>query len=73
MLMVFPDTVTFPCQVNVKVIESAIKVDEPVILPFASTCSVRWLTVTLVPDESVIEPLTTPFASIATVRAPFTG
>ena len=73
MLIVFPDTVTFPCQLNVKVIESATKVDEPVILPFASTCSVLWVTVTLVPDELVIEPLTTPFASIASVRVPSTG
>jgi len=73
MLKEFPDTVTFPCQLNVILVEFTVKVDEPVILPFASTCMVLWVTVTLVPDEFVMEPVTTPFASMATVRVPSTG
>jgi hypothetical protein len=70
MLKELPETVIFPCQLNVKLVELTVKVDEPVMLPFASTCMVLSLTVTLVPDELVKEPLTTPFASMASVRSP---
>ena len=70
MLKELPDTIIFPCQLNVKLVEFTVKDDEPVILPFASTCMVLWVTVTLLPDESVKEPLTTPFASMASVRLP---
>ena len=69
----FPDAVIFPCQFVMKVVPLTIKLAVPVKLPFGSTCSVLWVTVTLVPDELVIEPLTTPFASIASVRVPSTG
>ena len=70
--MVVPDTVTFPCQVNVKVVVSSTKLDVPVTLPLESIFMecVAEPTAPLVP---VIEPVTLPFASIVSVRSPPTS
>jgi hypothetical protein len=72
MLMVSPDTVTVPCQVNVKFVVPNTKVEVPLILPFGSTCK-ELTALPTAPFVPVIELLTLPFASIDTVRVPPTS
>jgi len=72
MLMVSPDTVTVPCQLNIKVVVPNTKLEVPLILPFGSTCK-ELTALPTAPFVPVIELVTLPFASIDTVRVPPTS
>ena len=69
MLKEFADWVIFPCQVAERVVVLSVKLIVPAKLPFGSTCAFMVVAI-VAPLERVIEPVKTPFASIATDIVP---